>query len=183
MYDVFLYIHKWDTNHVYMNKSSLEENCILKFLQSILPPMETHLLRPMSLSSHYVQEIYSLLRTDGYLTFSQFKIISRVVMFCANLSNFWAVWIFLAGKFTEEDVDFHWSVVELSHMCRHSLRGLSDLKGSDFRGMLESIQHFIGIILRLVFLTRHHVHTLVIHLKCTLLCVNETNHIFAASTV
>lgn len=84
---------------------------------------------------------------------------------------------------------FSLSLVELSHMCRHCLGkddilvlGLADLKNGDFRGMLDSVPHFIGIIWRLVFLTHHHVHTPVIHLKC-ILFVNETNHIFAANNV
>lgn len=123
-------------------------------------------------------------------TLSQLMSFFLVVMFWTNLSIFWAVWVFLAGVFTEEeDVDFHWSLVELSHMCRHCLGkddilvlGLADLKNGDFRGMLDSVPHFIGIIWRLVFLTHHHVHTPVIHLKC-ILFVNETNHIFAASNV
>lgn len=81
----------------------------------------------------------------------------------------------LAYSLKEEDVDFHWSLIELSHMCRHSLckddilvLGLADLKSGDFRGMLDSVHHFIGTMRRLVFLTHHHVHTPVIHLKCTL---------------
>lgn len=128
-------------------------------------------------SLHYVQETFSLPRTSGPGHFHNWWVV-------------WAVWVFLAGVFTEEeDVDFHWSLVELSHMCRHCLGkddilvlGLADLKNGDFRGMLDSVPHFIGTIWRLVFLTHHHVHTPVIHLKC-ILFVNETNHIFAASNV
>lgn len=177
---VILYIHKWITNQVHMNKS-LEENCICKYVHSIFPfpQWKKHLLQPMSVANslHYVQETFSLPRTSGPGHFHNWWVV-------------WAVWVFLAGVFTEEeDVDFHWSLVELSHMCRHCLGkddilvlGLADLKNGDFRGMLDSVPHFIGTIWRLVFLTHHHVHTPVIHLKC-ILFVNETNHIFAASNV
>lgn len=109
-----------------MNKS-LEENGILKFAQLIFPfpQWET------STTAH-VCNVQFTLWSRNILTspnwrwplniFTIEEFLSWVVMFCTNLSIFWAVWVFLARIFIEEeDVDFHWSLVQLSHMCRHSL--------------------------------------------------------------
>lgn len=89
---------------------------------------------------------------------------------------FWVVWVFFVGIFIEEeDVDFYWSFVEFLYMCRYSfckddifVLGLVDLKSGDFRGMLDFVYYFIGIMWRFVFLIYYYVYILVIYLKCIL---------------